>query len=658
MEAIGVAAAEPAESHEGKRFGVHALNAVEIALEAKRNPLSFLEKRIRKKFSATVTDETVTEISPHENVRQREADTLRKRRRSSHGKVKESVSDALQPLSSAHCPENKLRSSAAQLTKQASESSSQMSTSACMAASALPPIDPMKMVTPARPVSKRLPGSSPHTSTSAGSAHYGSQTAALPTSARRNTRGLSDSSTRGSVSTGEVITTPSPSRPGPASIPAKKRRKLSATVSTPVVDSGEATSTPVTPRHDKPRVLVEIRSRISFSASSPGSQDQDFNDNSPTAKPIGEFSVDIPTVQASSPRRKSMSSRGPVLSSRAGEKLNEVLYELFAAEDSLDANDAQGRLLSEIFVPDANPDATPIVTTDFLRKVVSLVNKCAGAGKLDQVEDGKLTRLMKILDAQIRAVESLDLPFGENAETDECDSATTPTRRKSKGRCGMQVGERDGAEDDGEDDEAEVSEFAEQVTVKVEKILNGVEAAILALTMLSQAKLPKHLYSEDLIGACINLSRIHLANTVIPALRASALVKNQEQFAANGRQMMQLRRLLRHGSLKRLLTVVMPTAVSTLFQRLFDVIQLTRLSDSLVVSVGYASVMPFFVDMPTGVTRASAGLAEERTLDGIRLACLVMVTLTDICASSGAEELDPGRDYDFASEIAQHTPEC
>ncbi|CAG8456254.1 3230_t:CDS:10 [Acaulospora colombiana] len=121
-------------------------------------------------------------------------------------------------------------------------------------------------------------------------------------------------------------------------------------------------------------------------------------------------------------------------------------------------------------------------------------------GRLEEIEVDDLGRVLKILERSVREVETSDI-LPSNLSASLCTQKNTLVSL-----------ENDRSENDEMDQDAESN--IRIVEDKLEKIINGIEAAIAAFTIMTGGKLSKQLYPEDLITSSLNLVKGQLGGIV------------------------------------------------------------------------------------------------------------------------------------------------
>jgi hypothetical protein len=158
-------------------------------------------------------------------------------------------------------------------------------------------------------------------------------------------------------------------------------------------------------------------------------------------------------------------------------KLINFISAIFESEDSLPLTDSSTTLTSptfwsetHFFIPSSLSSQEPLLTTEVTHKLIKLVNKVRKYHRLEDVEVEDLSRMLKILERAIREVETLDV-------FNSVRSVGT----------GKQENGRTKEEYDNEDEDMK----AQKVEDRIDKIMNGIEAAIAAFVIMTGGKLSK-----------------------------------------------------------------------------------------------------------------------------------------------------------------------
>ncbi|KAG9292179.1 hypothetical protein G9A89_023899 [Geosiphon pyriformis] len=276
-------------------------------------------------------------------------------------------------------------------------------------------------------------------------------------------------------------------------------------------------------------------------------------------------------------------------------KLVNFISTIFEAEDSISPDDAPRSNLSSLFTYSTIGSNEPLLSTNAIKQLVKLVNKVGRYRKLEDAEVEDLMRILKILERSVREVESLDIlpnSSGQNSKGDVDRSGTLTPRYGNKNTELMNVDNIGFEEVDNMDNETKI----QQVELKIEIIVNGIEAAICALSIMTGGKLSKQLYPEDLIVSSLNLAKNQLNGIVYKLLEMNP--NNDDLSNEND---------------------LMIWEIVKKYPLLYDLMQQEELSDSVVITVGFISVGPFFVD---SMNSSAMYILGNGGLEGVKLVAL------------------------------------
>jgi cohesin loading factor subunit SCC2 len=215
-------------------------------------------------------------------------------------------------------------------------------------------------------------------------------------------------------------------------------------------------------------------------------------------------------------------------------------------------------------------------------------------GRLSDVEPTILTRILKLLERSVRAGEELD-PF----KLDEIHTVTismaeenmSPTKggKKGKAKASAEAPRSTPLDDDiKEPSEEELSSLTHSLAIACDSIL----AAEACLALLCGDRLAKHLYSEDLISACLSTIKNQLTRVLYPFIEAapgipmSAILYHLVQSGA-GTAMKAHRQQI--SNIFQALSAALPRIDAMVYA------DSVAMSDSLVIQAVYIAIGPFFV---------------------------------------------------------------
>ncbi|KAG8885372.1 Sister chromatid cohesion protein 2 [Tulasnella sp. 332] len=367
--------------------------------------------------------------------------------------------------------------------------------------------------------------------------------------------------------------------------------------------------------------------------------------------------------------------RGPM------EKLTELLDDVFEAEDSLPADAEQINLdntkqLTQFFSRLTLNYAHPLLSTTIIAKFTRLISQVARPTKrlrltsrdgtintpaatagLSDIEVGTFSRVLKLLSRSVKLGEDMDPfvgppPLPKSASMSGDDSKPVKGKKKAdlkkkrpskRAQSGSHVDDNDPGEpvDDGEIDAEEagssrmgaITEDLEKLESQLHMSKEAILAADACLALLSADKLPKQLYSEELITNCYSLVKDQLAKIIYQFTEASADLHGDSSAVlihvttVDDAQSSTCRQTI--GEIFQCLSVVLP--------RITALISRTDLamSESIIIHAIYIAIGPFFVaefgtetnnrsskDRNSLVLNALGGAAALR---GLRLSALSLI---------------------------------
>lgn len=164
---------------------------------------------------------------------------------------------------------------------------------------------------------------------------------------------------------------------------------------------------------------------------------------------------------------------------------------IFEAEDSasVDQSNANSQNSTSLFVPSSMGSSEPLLTTNAIQQLIKLVSKVSRYKRMEDVEVEDLARLLKILDRSVREVENFEV----------LPKSTSKSRIKvNQKNSDYSVDKGDTYDDDYKMDE---DSRTEQIEEKLEKIMNGIDAAIAAFTIMTGGKLSKQVL--NIFSICV-----------------------------------------------------------------------------------------------------------------------------------------------------------
>ncbi|KZT64240.1 hypothetical protein DAEQUDRAFT_747522 [Daedalea quercina L-15889] len=294
------------------------------------------------------------------------------------------------------------------------------------------------------------------------------------------------------------------------------------------------------------------------------------------------------------------------------EKFVSLLEDVFEAEDALSPDADPKDLPEDIFSRYTTDCAHPLLHSKIMQRSMKYILKSSrpvgrprpsgrdegtGAkGRMADVEMATLARLLKILERSVRSGHDVD-PFETTAGPAAYATHGGSRRQDVKDRSLHSDGahSRSGTPRSSDDQARAVSDDASE-TVDVaglERALDIARDSILAanccISLLSSDRLPKQLYSEELISACFSAVKNQLEMIVYPFVESAGDSQS---------------RLLQHamhpssrGSNCRRQLAELFQALEAVIPRINDLVNADRLamSEGIIIQVVYIAIGPFFV---------------------------------------------------------------
>jgi hypothetical protein len=159
---------------------------------------------------------------------------------------------------------------------------------------------------------------------------------------------------------------------------------------------------------------------------------------------------------------------------------------IFEAEDSVSIDQSSSSYSpnsTSLLVPSSMGSSEPLLTTSSIQQLTKLVSKVSRYKRMEDVEVEDLVRLLKILDRSVREVENLDVLPKSTSK-----GRTRSTNPKTKENRDYNIDKDEVYEnDDKMDEDSRIGQIEE----KLEKIMNGIDAAIAAFAIMTGGKLSK-----------------------------------------------------------------------------------------------------------------------------------------------------------------------
>ncbi|KAF4617468.1 hypothetical protein D9613_005695 [Agrocybe pediades] len=420
-------------------------------------------------------------------------------------------------------------------------------------------------------------------------------------------------------------------RTPPSSVPLTPSSKASS-VSSNSVSSLNGTPTP-TPKRivmayvdvppspwltpSRKQSLESAKNKVTFTPDLGGYGSDEDGPASPTKRSTLHDSL----VKSSSRRTGDRDERGPL------EKLTALIEDTFEAEDNIPPEIEASELNHDFFSPLSSDCSRPCLSPVIVKKLTKYIGHVArptkrlrqaangvagtprGKGRMTDIDAQILSRLLKILERSVRAGEDID-PFVYRAPSGS--TKTSPkkpsTKKTPKGK------KTDRRSQTPKEDEPEETEdvvmkaegsstpaegLSDQDFEKLSDLLEVSRDSILAadccIALLGSDRLPKQLYSEELITECLNAIKNQLTKVLYPFVEASAengaalnthsllvaIVKNTTSGASGPRRQL--------GELFQALSAVIPR-INLLINA-----ESVAMSDSIIIQAVYIAIGPFFV---------------------------------------------------------------
>ncbi|KAG6812718.1 radiation sensitive protein rad9 [Tricholoma furcatifolium] len=352
-------------------------------------------------------------------------------------------------------------------------------------------------------------------------------------------------------------------------------------------------------------------------------------------------------VKSSARRTGDRDERAPL------EKLTALIEEIFEAEDSLPSDLEPSDLPLDYFSAVATMDISrPLLNSSVIRKLTKYVGYVArpmkrlrggihstpgGKGRMNEVDTQVLSRLLKMLERNVRAGEDVDpfryvAPVRASTASPTKKSPKKPARgkkpdRRSKSRtpAGSDV---EGNNDRDDADFSKVDELTEADFDKLSKVLEVARDSIIAadccIALLASDRLTKQLYSEELITACLNTIKNQLTKIIYPFVEASAdLSPNSSTSAGLAASISPLlHHLILHSSstaqAHRRQLSEMFQAISAVLPRINNLVNAENvaMSDTIIIQAVYIAIGPFFVVESVSGDGDSAPGSRKKVGDG------------------------------------------
>ncbi|KAK0188221.1 hypothetical protein F5146DRAFT_1062556 [Armillaria mellea] len=317
--------------------------------------------------------------------------------------------------------------------------------------------------------------------------------------------------------------------------------------------------------------------------------------------------------------------RGTILGNREDrapmEKLESLLEDIFEAEDALPADVDLADLNMDFFSPATADTSRPLLHPNIVRKLSKYIGQIArpnkrvrhggpsvagtprSKGRLAEATVQSLSRILKLLERTVRTGENLD-PFAYSGYTTQASprkaspkkpKAKKPDRRsKSKTPVdGEREEEVEAIHADNPSNRSPTESDFENLGVQLEAAKDSVLAAECCITLLGSDRLPKQLYSEELITACLSTLKNQLNKVIYPFAEASS---EAATTATNPLLLHVVKNSTSSESKRKVLNETFQTLSASL-SRINALInaESVAMSDSIVIQAVYIAIGPFFV---------------------------------------------------------------
>ncbi|KAF8879492.1 hypothetical protein BD779DRAFT_1551796 [Infundibulicybe gibba] len=331
-----------------------------------------------------------------------------------------------------------------------------------------------------------------------------------------------------------------------------------------------------------------------------------------------DVSDDDDLVAGSSTRRvNDRDDRAPL------EKLIALFEDIFEAEDVLPP-DADLNELPEFFSPLTTDSSHPLLHPNVIRKMTKYIGQVArptkrlrhattGAsatprvrGRMAEVETQTLSRILKMLDRNVRAAEDVD-PFVHTPPPTTVNKS--PRKKALKGkkpdRRSKSATPKDGGDEADEPIVHAPPELTDANFDKLTRIFDMARDSVLAaeccIALLGSDRLTKQLYSEELINTCLASIKNQLTKIIYPFVEASAEIGG---ITSNGNLL--LNSVVKNTSAtaqahRRQLNDVFQ-ALAAVIPRVTALVNVesVAMSDTIIIQAVYIAIGPFFVVEPGG----------------------------------------------------------
>jgi cohesin loading factor subunit SCC2 len=294
------------------------------------------------------------------------------------------------------------------------------------------------------------------------------------------------------------------------------------------------------------------------------------------------------------------------------EKLITLLEDIFEAEDSLPVDANQECLSVDFFSPLTAEPSRPQLHPNLVRKLSKLICQVArpmkrlrssttttltprasGPCSIADVETTILSRILKILERSVRAGEDLD-PFKADKPPDTRASASPSKKSKVSKKPTADQRLQSQTLVGGDEPQADASTISAEPPVtsadldilahSLELARDSILAADCCIALLGADRLPKQVYSEELITACLGAVKNQLDRIVYPFFESS------DNSAL-------LLHVSRHEKAHRAQIAEVFQVLASVLPRINNLVcaDTVTMSDSIIIQGVYIAIGPFFV---------------------------------------------------------------
>jgi cohesin loading factor subunit SCC2 len=294
------------------------------------------------------------------------------------------------------------------------------------------------------------------------------------------------------------------------------------------------------------------------------------------------------------------------------EKLITLLEDIFEAEDTLPADAGQDTLPADFFSPLTSDTSRPQLHPNLIRKLSKLISQVArpmkrlrsstastlspnvsGPCSIAEVETTIHSRILKMLERSVRAGEDLD-PFKAD-KAPEIRASASPNKKSKVSKKPTSDSQVQSHPLGGDEPQADVNaDAAEPPSVTdadldalahtLEVARDSILAADCCLALLGADRLPKQVYSEELITACLGAVKNQLERIVYPFVESSDTSSL-------------LQHVSRHEKAHRAQIAEVFQALTSMLPRISNLVcaDTVSMSDVIIIQGVYIAIGPFFV---------------------------------------------------------------